>query len=348
MIKGNDSMRITEHGILFNMKSDRARAHTHPELDGIMHIFDAYWHGIRSATACLPGHKIALSHKEMPDGDALHHLFSYIENHKIKKICYQGASENAIQVAKILKQEFGKDIRQYGITHVSSAQFDNNFEMKMIRALLEGLKHGLFHRLGAVKPRFHGVIPEFWPHTLINMAPCIEAMPVLKDPAAVLIPVENNWRKNLYSNVLAADHCEEIKKIYVVNWPNGLEYISNMAKVELLPFMRPPQLLACVGSCAATVHASLIECQPMTQLEGLVVGTPCVTARLGVHPEIDQHPLTRITEVDFPDDVGAITLALKNICQLWMRDAAGLSAVIADHVELRKRLSMNSYLDFLN
>lgn len=341
-------MFVSHHGILFNSPSDVARAHQSPELDGVMHIFDCYWHGIRSATACLPGHKVAISHKKYPDGDAIHYLFTYIQKHKVNRICYQGFSEAAFEVAKLIAQQFGSEVRQYVITHVSSAQFENHFEMQMIKVMLTGLEDGLFHRLGSVKPRFSGVIPEFWPKTLINLAPNIDFPYTLRDSSSVLIPVENNWRKNLYSNVLAAVQCDSVKKILVVNWPNGIEHIVDTDKFVALPFMRPQQMLACAASCAAIMHSSLIECQPMTQLEGLAVGTPCISARLGVHREIDQHPLTHLCEVDYPDDVGGLAGALKNICQLWTQDSQGLSEMIKDYLKMRTRLSMQSYIEFLS
>jgi hypothetical protein len=341
-------MLVSQHGILFNAASDTVRAHRHPELDRVLHIFDVYWHGIRSATACLPGHKAAISHKHLPDADALAYLCVYIAKHNISQVCYQGFSENALAIAKFLRNEFGAALSQYVITHVSPAQFQNHFEMIMIREMLNGLKSGVFQKLGSVKPRFSGVVPAFWPKTLINLAPNVGALPTLRNPDTVLIPVENNWRKNLYTNALAGIHCEEITKVQVVNWPIEIANVVGVEKLEWLPFMRPPQILAQVASCAAILHASLIECQPMTQLEGLAVGTPCITARLGVHAEIDQHPLSQLCEVEFADDVGALSQTLTNICRYWRRDAAGLSAMIEDQLELRKHLSMQSYLEFLS
>jgi hypothetical protein len=341
-------MLVSEYGILFNASSDTARAHSHPELDRVMHVFDTYWHGIRSATACLPGHKIGISHKCFPNGDALHHLFSYITHHGVRQICFQGISENGFKLAEMLKWEFGSLLDLYVVTHVSSAQFENHFEMRMLREMTNGLKNGLFSRLGAVKPRFHDVVPEFWPATLINLAPRVDVLPVVREKDAILLPVENNWRKNLYTNALAALRCAKVKRIYMVNWPSALENLVKLEKVQWVGFMRPVQMLARAASCGAILHSSLIECQPMTMLEGLAVGTPCLTGRLGVHPEIDAHPLSKLCEVEYVDDVGALSRALSTIISFWDEDATGLREMIADQVALRQRLSFASYLEFLS
>jgi glycosyltransferase involved in cell wall biosynthesis len=341
-------MLVSEHGILFNAPSDTARAHDNPELARVMHIFDAYWHGIRSATACLPGHKVAISHKKVPDGDALHHLFGYITHHGINKVCFQAMSENGMGLAEMLKQEFGSSLDIYVVTHVSSAQFEHHFEMRMIKTMIEAQARGLFTKLGAVKPRFHGVVPQFWDGTIVNAAPNIPLYPVLREVDSILLPVENNWRKNLYTNALAAIRCKDVRHLYVVNWPNALENIVSLDKVRWVGFMRPGQMLARAGSCGAVMHSSLIECQPMTMLEAMAVGTPCVSGPLGIHPEIDAHPLTALCEVEHVDDVGGLGAALSNIVGLWRTDPDGLRGMIADHLELRKRLCFSSYLEFLS
>lgn len=87
------STLIAKQGIIFNAASDVARAHHHPDLDQVLHVFDVHWHGIRSATACLPGHKLGISHKYTPSADALNFLSSYLDQHQIRQICYQGFSE---------------------------------------------------------------------------------------------------------------------------------------------------------------------------------------------------------------------------------------------------------------
>lgn len=341
-------MFVTENGILFNSASDTQRAHSHADLDNVMHIFDAYWHGIRSAAGCLPGHKVAISHKNMVNGDGIYHLFSYIAKFNIRHIVFQAYSNNAHELALLLKSEFGSSISLYVITHVSPSQFENQFEMVMIKRMVDGLASGLFKRLGAVKPRFSGVIPCFWGNTIINSIPKLPMMGFLRDVESVLVPVENHWRKNFYTNMLAAVQCEEVKTVYSVNAPTGLEHINDLSKVKTIGFLRPPEMLARSASCGVILHASLIECQPMTQLEGLAVGTPCITGHLGVHTEIDRHPLSRLCEVEFVDDVGAIVDTLRKLITLSKNDPAGLKSMIIDQIALRNRLGAQSYLDFIS
>jgi hypothetical protein len=342
-------MLVSEHGMLFNASSDTERAHNHPNLDQVMHVFDAYWHGIRSATACLPGHKIAISHKKEPSGDALHHFFNYIAHHQIRHICFQAMSEIGLNLAELTKREFGSTVQLYVVTHVSSAQFENHFEMQMLRIMVDGLKTGLFRRLSSVKPRFHGVVPEFWSETIVNTTPQINnTIPVLREIDTVLLPVENNWRKNLYTNALAGLYCDDVKTIYVVNWPSALENLHSLQKIEWIGFMRPGQIISRAASCGAILHSSLIECQPMTMLEGLAVGTPCLSGKLGIHPEIDAHPLSQLCEVEYVDDVGALKSKLTNIIALWRTNPHELLQMTADNVALRQKLCMNSYQEFFS
>ena len=341
-------MSIEKYGILFNLESDTAGAHRDSGLANVLHVFDAHWHGIRSASACLPGHKASISHKSMVSGDGLLHLFSYIHSHRIEHVCFQGFSENALEVAELLKREFGSGVQLNVVTHVSAAQFEHQFEMKMLGRMIAAQERGVIRRLGSVKPRFHGVLPQFWNGTIINVPPVVKDATYLRVPESALIPMENTWRKNLYSNFLAAIRCEQIRTIYAVNWPTGLEDIADLEKVRLVGFMRPAQLVAQAAACGVIVHASLIECQPMTLLEGLAVGTPTITGPLGIHPEIDSHPFTRLGEVAYVDDVGAIQDAIGVICGLWRSDPAALGDMARDQYALRTRLGLQSYQNFLD
>lgn len=337
----------TAHGLLVNAASDVTRADKHPSLDNVAHIFDVEWHGIRSATACLPGHKLGISHRNHPDGDALHFLFNYIEVNGISNVCFQAASDVALSVASILKTEYDSRLSLSAVTHVSAAQFINHFEMEMLGKLLLAQKAGVFDRLGSVKPGLNELLPEFWPGVLINSPPTVDPVYAFRDMHRALCPVENNWRKNLYGNVIAALRSPEISQVLVVNEPTGLSNLIDTQRVAVIPFLPPLEMLSVMSGCALILHASLVECQPMTELEGLSVGTPSITTSWGIHPQIDDHELSKLTSIPSADDVGAIKRSISRIVDLWSRDPQSMLDLTADMSQLRLTLSRDSYTDFL-
>lgn len=334
--------------VLLDFDSDRdvAFAHEDERFARVMHVVHAAWHGIRSATACMPGHKMAIPHEGPLDGDFYRHAIGLVAAWRIEVVCFQGLSSNAFSLANVLRSEFGSALRILVITHVTSTQFENFFEIEMQHALLNALAKRVVDRAGSVKPGFDSVVPAYWPHTIYNSAPNIAAYRAGGyDPEAVFVPLENSWRKNLYTNVLGACAVPEVQTVFTVNRPTGLDMIADISKVRLCSYMRGMNLYTFMGAAACVLNATLAECQPMTELEALAMGTPCITGPLALEAFAD-HPFTELTEVRQLDTPAAIAACLQRILQERRRDEAGFRAMLDDYLALRNARSIDSYLAF--
>lgn len=333
--------------IVFCAERDVSFAHAEPAMDGVLHIFDKHWHGIRSATACLPGLKLGISHKKSLDGGELRHIEGLLFKWGIHTICYQGYSDIADHMVDIIYSTFGDAIRQFCVTHVTSTQFDNHFEMQMLAKMTNRLRQNKLQKLGSVKPGFSSVCSPFWGGVIINIPPRIKPSgSSLRSPETVLIPLENTWRKNLYTNVLAADAVAEISRVLLVNQPSGLEQVAQSLKWRLIGFQTPASLLGYMASAALVMNVTLAECQPMSQLEALAVGTPCLTGPLGL-PSFSDHPLGRLTEAPIVDNPKEIAAKVKEIMTLWRADPRGLAEMISDYANKRLTAGIASYHEFL-
>ena len=336
-----------ENNLVFGADRDIQVAHAHPAFDGVMHVYDRHWHGIRSATGCLPGRKLGISHKKHLDGSELRHIEGLIYKWGIRTICYQGYSDTADELVKIIHESLGNDIRQYCITHVTSVQFENHFEMHMLAKMTARLREGKLRGLGSVKPGFNSVCPPFWSGTIVNLPPAMKrSIPTLRAPDTVLIPLENSWRKNLYTNVLAAYAVPEVARILTVNLPSFLDEVSQSMKLRVIGFQAPQVLLGYMASSGLVMNVTLAECQPMSQLEALAVGTPCLTGPLGLAGFSD-HPLGKLTEVAVLDNPAEISPYISTIMRLWKSDPDQLAEMIADFLEMRVAAGINSYREFL-
>lgn len=332
----------------FGARRDVAFAHTVPGFERVLHVFDAHWHGIRSASGCCPGHKLAISHRTGLDGEAFRHIVGLIFRHGIERVVYQGYSWVADELSHVLRREFGGAVRQFAITHVTSSQFENHFEMDMQAALIAGLRRGVLSGLASVKPQFRSVVPEYYPHTIVNFAPRVakERRPVAFDPQAVFVPLENSWRKILYTNLLAAHALPEVERIYAVNWPTGLDKMMALEKLRIVPFRSGLDLYAFMGSMGALMNVSLAECQPMTQLEAWAMGTPCLTGPLRLE-EFEGDPLIAASEVEVLDNPHYIRVALERLLALRREDPDALAQMIDAHLAARTTLAAERYADFL-
>jgi len=333
----------------FNEDRDVAPAHENAALSRVLHVFDCNWHGIRAATSCLPGGKLGISHKEPPTGDEIRHIQGLIFHHGFRAICYQGYSECADSLAAILHKDFGSDIRQYVVSHVAAPQFEHVFEMQMLRRIYDKLEKGVLVRAGSVKPDFHEFLDKTWRHCIFNLPPNVEKMRLAlpeREFGTVFIPVENTWRKNLYTQIIAAHASKDVDRIIVVNWPSHLEELLPLHKVQMIGFQTLPGLLAHMRLSEIACNVSLTECQPMTQLEALVMGTPALVNRLNV-PVFSRHALSELTEVDAPDDPGVIRSKLDDLLEYSRREPQALSEMIADFLRMRTAAGLNSYCEFL-
>jgi hypothetical protein len=336
-----------ENNLVFGADRDVQVAHEDAAFDGVLHIFDRHWHGIRSATGCLPGRKLGISHKKNLDGSELRHIEGLIYKWGIHTVCYQGYSETADSLVGIIHESLGGDIRQFCITHVTSSQFENHFEMHMLGRMVTRLREGKLRRLGSVKPDFASVCHPFWSGTIINLPPAMRrSTPVLRACDTVLIPLENSWRKNLYTNVLAADAVPEVSRILTVNQPSFLDEVVQSMKLRVIGFQSPQVLLGYMASSGLVMNVTLAECQPMSQLESLSVGTPCLTGPLCL-PGFSDHPLGQLMEVTVLDSPGQIAPKIATIMQLWRNDPTQLQEMIADFLEKRIAAGINSYREFL-
>lgn len=333
---------------LFDAPRDLAFTHEVPGFDRMLHVFNDSWHGIRAASGYAPGHKLAISEKEGLDAEAIRHVIGLVTAHGIDRVVFQGYSEVAHALAEALHDWFGEAVPLYAVTHVTSTQFENIFEIRMQALLREALAAGTLRRLGSVKPDFAHVVEEYWPGTILNFGPNLgETLgPLRKAPGEVFIPIENSWRKNLYTNMLAALRSDLVTHVHTVNFPSGLETLVDVSKLSLVPFRKGVSLFATMASVEAQMNVALAECQPMTQLEALAVGTPCLTPplRLG---EFDDDPLTALCEVVELDNPRYVRARLERVLTMQRDDPAAMAQMIEAHVQRRHALAAQRYGEFL-
>ena len=335
--------------IVFNEDRDIVVAHRDPTLDSVLHVFDQHWHGIRSATASLPGGKLGISHLHELGGEEMRHIVGLIFKHQFRAVCFQGYSEQADRLAVCLHRDFGRDLRLCVVTHVTTSQFEHTFEMNMLSRIYERLAKGVLWRAGSVKPNFHLFHNDTWRACIFNMPPDTSRLGLAKprcESGTVFIPVENTWRKNLYTQVIAAHGSSEVDRIMLVNWPSHLDEIFSLDKLSLLGFQPLRGLLHCMGLSEVVMNATLSECQPMTQLEALTVGTPTVTGPLRL-PGFSDHPLGKLTEVAELDDPGLLRARLEAVLLERRTNPGGLEEMMSNFVRLRIEASLDSYQEFL-
>ncbi|WP_020401477.1 glycosyltransferase [Kordiimonas gwangyangensis] len=331
-------------GFQFDPQDDMFLARTSPALDASLHIYHGNWYGIASASAALPGHKLRINAEKLTADDA-QAIAAQIGRHGIKRVCFQGYSQAADTLLTGLRQHLGDEIGFFAVSHVTSTQFQAPFEVRMQAALLKRLRAGDLRGIASVKPHFHHVVPATWQPTIINFCPNIECT-ADAEAGRVFIPVENHWRKGLYTNLIAALRTAEVRAVCTVNQASHLDEIEDLSRVEVCGFLDRDAMAREMARASAVMNVSLAECQPMTQLEAFALGRPCLTGPLGLD-EFARDPITEFCTVGLVDTPNEIIARLGDILRLSARDPEALAGMIAEHVTKRNALAATRYTEFL-
>lgn len=322
-------------------------SHKAPGFERVLHIAHHEWHGIRQATAYCPGHKLLISAHEPIEDAVKQQIASHISRMKIDRVCIQGYSENADSLLLYLRSALGPATRFYMISHVTTAQFDHRFEMVVIGKLLSRLKFGLLDGIASVKPHFGEAIEGFWPGTILNYAPKVPLPKGRRSSRTeVYAPLDIGWRKNLYTNIMAASLAQNVEIVKTANFPSGLEDIQDIGKLRLVGYLRGKDLLDEMARSSLTLVATLAECQPMTQLESFAVGTPALTGPLQLSQFADD-PLIKLCTTCNLDNPALLARDIENIVEVLKRDPTGMEQMILSHLDLRHRAATLSYAEFM-
>ena len=323
-------------------------SHQAAGFEKVLHVAHHEWHGIRQATAYSPGHKLLISAEEAINEDEKRSIAETIGRMGIERICIQGYSENADALLLYLRAVVGPSVKFFMVSHVTTAQFDHRFEMVVISRLLNRLKLGVLDGIASVKPGFGQAIDGFWKGTIINYAPNIAIPKERRSPRVeVYAPLDIGWRKNLFTNIMAASLASNVDIVKTANFPNGLENIYDLHKLRLVGYLRGRDLLDEMARSSLTLIATLAECQPMTQLESFAVGTPALTGPLAVEEFVDD-PLIELCTTYNLDNPALLAKDIEKIVHELRSDPRGMEQMIAGHLKRRHAIATQNYATFLD
>ena len=333
---------------VFNNLQSTRYMHRVPEFGRVLHVAHHEWHGIRNATSYCPGHKLLIAADHPLDPMDLESIDHWIDQHNIERVVFQGYSENADLLALHLKAKFGSGLRCYAIAHVNTAQFGNSFEIDMQARLLMRLNLGVLSGIASVKPNFGIVFEDYWTSLILNFAPNVPPGGYIHSTNTVDVyaPLDVGWRKNMYTNIIAALIAENIDLVKSANYPRGLESLVSLERFRLTGYLNRKELLSEMANSTVVLLATLAECQPMTQLEAFSVGTPAVTGPLFLE-EFADDPIIRLCTTDKLDDPALLAKDLERIVDLRQRDPVEMRGQIADHLQRRHQLATERYASFL-
>jgi hypothetical protein len=320
---------------------DLVEAQKYAELEKkIVHVYHQEWWGIRSATELLPGWSLAISASQSLDVKALYREISKVSP---RFVVFQGYSQNAADAAEYLYQSSRREYEIHVVTHVSAAQFDNQFEVDMLAVMLHQKRRRVVKKLWSVKPGFSHACDGFEQHLLINTAPGWEETFGARETSAALIPLTRGLRKNMQANHIALCR-SSYKTIFSSLESADLRGIVDDTKIIHLGHIPQKTVKNLMASVGLVANVTLIECQPMVFNEAISVATPCLTGPLNL-PFLSNHPLRQLTEIREPDNIKLIISKAEEIKDLWQSAKNALPSMCRDYHSKIREISAESYAE---
>jgi SAM-dependent methyltransferase len=325
---------------------DTKYANPDERFNGVCHIFHNDWVGIRSAVGALPGWKFSISSKKGLPIQEIEELISRLSQHSIQKIVLHGISDPMYVLSRALSKAGFNN--QYLVWHGTTTQWVWEDERRYAQKAIQMAREGKVRRFSAIRRGLGSIVGErnFAPQ-LVNMPPRIEDRLVKRrssqpQDCSVLAPSWNDLRKNLATNVLAAQTVDCVNKIYVIakdfTMPGWLT-----PKLEKIAYRDHTSMLELMSTMNLVLNVTTIDCHPMVDLEAMSVGTPSIRGPLFLDG-LEDHPYVRMTAVENPMSVEETAQCIDRTLKA---DQSELNEMMCDYKRELLELSRQRYMEFL-
>ncbi|MDR5855206.1 class I SAM-dependent methyltransferase [Caballeronia sp. LZ062] len=312
----------------------------------VCHIFHEDWVGMRSAVGALPGWKLSIPSANPIPIPEIERIIALLEEHGVRKLVLHGISDPMYGLSRALAST-GFD-QQYLVWHGTTTQWVWDDERRFAHRAIQMARDGEVRRFSAIRRGLGPIVGErnFAPQ-LVNMPPRfasrnIAGRTVRHERCHALAPSWNDLRKNLATNVLAAQCVDRVEKVHVV--AKNFDLPKWLApKVTKAAYRDHTSMLEMMASMDIVLNVTTIDCHPMVDLESMSVGTPCVRGPLFLDG-LEDHAYVRLTAVDNPMSVDDVRRRIDEVLSVG---ASELQDVMSDYRGALLELSRARYLEFL-
>lgn len=328
-----------------NMPQDIRYSWNVPDLTGIVHLFHAEWFGIRAAVGSLPGDKIAISAYKPQSSQDIIDIYSDIAQGSYKKIIIHGYSLNMSKIVSYLSR-MGMAHELYVVKHGNPAQWSYDQERRAAFEVLELVNSGRVRRAHFMKAGFEISVSNIFRPMLFNMSPVIEIsrrpMQEREGSKIAFAPGWADWRKNLYTSLMAGCMSNSVDKIWI--YANNVEIPSVIVnKVVHHKFINREQTFDLINNSSICMNASVVDCHPMVNVESQTLGKACIRGNLHLDA-LEDHPYVKLTEVD---NVMSIADIKDTIDRVFAVPREELRAITLDYQASSDAIARGRYLEFL-
>lgn len=305
-------------------------------------VFTQQWVGIRQACGAFPVSKLAIDGYYKWSTHDLIHLAEEIDRRKIKRLVAHGMAPSTKFLLTGLKR-INPELNIMSVWHGTMAGWAFDHELRLFRDLVDLVESNIVSKIGFLRRGMGEVHMKGWKIALLNIPPRVSVSRLAdafsSRPIDCLFASWNNQWKNMYTNLVGASNSRNVRSVYCYQTTEK-SFIKKVSEHSHGSFDEHMARLAIVDLC---LNVSINDCQPMTELESLSVGTP------SLRPNLD-HDVPSFKEYDDLFTINeylnasAITDRIDALC---LEKPSYLRQVIDTYKNELIRLSYERYSDFL-
>lgn len=264
--------------VAFEFNAERDKIYSNQDTfchKGVLTMFTQQWIGIRHACGALSGHKIAVNGRHSFAPYEVEQLANFIKKNDIERVVYHGMANSTSSLIRGLKTLL-PNVRFFGVWHGTMAGWSSDEEVELFKLFLSLATDRIFEKIGFLRQGMQALHSRAYSKILYNIPPKVNVRRLEssfeQNPFTCLFASWNNSWKNMYTNLLGAQNAKCIGKILVYSQPK----LPIFNKVEAVDFINHTAHLHRLARIDLCLNVSINDCQPMTELEGLSVGTPSI------------------------------------------------------------------------
>lgn len=238
------------------------------------------WRGIRSSTENHVEHCYFLEDNLTPE--SAKYVSEVLKATGCKKVVYGALPLSYAHLVRALHHLY-PDIEQYITWHGSFLQSNEDYNWDSFKGALCLCKEGAVKKIGFVKKGMEVVVRKLGVETAffsnyVKGIPESPSVPLQGGPHLGIWAIAPIWRKNPFA-MLAASAVIPGAKVYVRGQDQRAQDFSELFGVDLMPGLQAvpmDQMPQALSEMHLNLYVTLSECSPMTPLESLAVGAPCL------------------------------------------------------------------------
>ncbi len=272
------------------------------------------WVGVKSAT--LNQCSDVLIIKKIINKKNVLQIIKFIENNRFEKISINAILDGTDVLIKEIKKAFPKT-KIYLIWHGSFTQQTIEDHIMRFNKLQPYFKH--IHKFGFVKNDMDtifkkmGYSAEFLPNRINNI---VKKNKLITKDQKIKVGILSvfSWHKNNINQILGGCMSPIISEVHVLNIPN-IFYLKKILqnKIKQHNFLIKKDYLKLLQDMDINLYVSITECYPMTFLESLSFGVPCIIGNTSKFIIQKNKFLLHSLVVNNPEDIYEIRDKINNI-----------------------------------